>query len=200
VDSSLTPSPTPTRRQVTLGSQLAEPTRTHLMLDPHLTYGQWRSLFTEIHEYADSAQWWLADWWAFGRRAYRTTHSATLDQIEAAHPTLRRKAWVAARVPADVRRRTLSFTHHELVAALPAEEQRLLLDEAERRAWTTRELAQAIAARKTPSPAAKQALTVRAVGELRDLCIRAAAHAGQQPAAWAAAVLERAARAELAQP
>jgi hypothetical protein len=64
--------------------------------------------------------------------------------------------------------------------------------------WTRDELRTKIALWKGRDAAPVARLTIRAIGELHDLCVRAAEIEGIEPGEWAARTLERAARQALA--
>lgn len=83
--------------------------------------------------------------------------------------TIRNYAWVAARVPAENRRmRELSFSHHQIVAALEPSQQKVWLERAvagdEGVAWSTSQLQKAVkasvATEAAPEGATKYTVTV----------------------------------------
>jgi hypothetical protein len=159
-----------------------------------MPFNDWRRLLEKLARMGDSAAWWIGDCLVYGER-YRRDYQAWFEQFDRANESLRVYHWVAARVDAVTRVTALRWTHHRLVARLEPEQQAYWLAEAQRHAWTTRELEQALAEGAEPRPLA---LTVRAVGELRELCVRAAASVGLDAATWAAVALEQAARQTLA--
>lgn len=179
-----------------LALEQAQPSRTQLVLEDGLPFNEWRRLGERLVRMGESTQWWIGDWLNYGER-YRRDYRQAMEELDRAYGTLRNLAYVAAKVPPEIRHPELSWSCHRAVTSLGPEEQRVWLDEALRQGWTTRELEQALAAGKPGRP---PALTLRAVGELHELCTRAAERAGLDPATWAAAALERAARAELEPP
>lgn len=170
----------------------AQPSRTGLEIADGIGFNEWRRLLERIVRMGDSAAWWIGDCLAYGER-FRRDYREWFDRFDRSNETLRKYAWVASRVAPPFRAEQLSFTHHQLVARFEPDEQARWLDDAARHGWTTRELEQAIAETRSGSVKAP-ALTIRAVGELRELCAAAALAEGIDPAEWAAGVLERAAR------
>lgn len=104
-----------------------------------VTYERWAEIGNTLVRMAESAMWWLGDWWRWGEHTYgeRAAQAAPTGRMV---KTLQNAAWVADRVPAPRRRESLSFDHHSSVAGLPPAEQDELLDQAEANHLTTREV------------------------------------------------------------
>lgn len=170
-------------------------TRTGLQLPKDLAFNDWRRIGNHLLTAIDRAHFALGDWITYGDR-YRTDYPEAMAELQLELFERRTDAYVASRVPQPTREHRLTWPHHRAIAPLPADQQRLWLDEALRHDWTARDLEQAIAEHHT-QPARLPMLTFRAIGELHDLCTRAAEHDGLEPADWAARVLERAARETL---
>lgn len=172
-------------------------TTTALELPGDLRFNHWRNLGEDLARLSDANRWHLADWAAYGERTYRRDYGPALETAYT-RDGIQNLAYVARNVEPSRRRDDLSFSHHVEVAPLEPEWQTAFLQDAFEKNWTRDELRDQIRAwRNHDKPARPPALTIRAAGELYDLCARAAAHAGTDPAAWAAAVLEHAARTEL---
>jgi hypothetical protein len=163
-----------------------------------LTFNEWRRFGERLLETTDRALWSLGDWRVYGER-YAMDYAQALAEIDERSRLVGTAARVA-RSFAPERRRSpqLSFELHELVSSLPPDEQERWLDEAERQGWGRRQLQFAFAeeVERVKIPA----ISVRAVGELRELCLRAAEREGLDPKEWVVRVLERAAREALALP
>lgn len=104
---------------------------TQLDLPDDLAYDDWVSVGETLAHMDRSLMWWVGDWWRFGERRYgeAEAHAA---QIGYNVQTVKNAAWVADRFPELSRRRdSLSFGHHEAVAALDPGDADALLDEAE---------------------------------------------------------------------
>lgn len=171
------------------------PTRTSLALEDGLGFNEWREIGERLVRMADASNWWVGDWLAYGDR-YRRDYTTAMQELDLKYSALVAYAYVASKVEVSTRVEDLSWTHHRLVAPLEPTLQRYWLDEALRHGWTSRELEQAIAEERGGTVRAP-AFTVRAVGEVHALCLRAAERAGQEPSVWALGALERAARLEL---
>lgn len=171
------------------------PTRTSLPLVDGIGFNEWREMGEKLVRMADSSSWWIGDWLAYGDR-YRRDYTVAMQQLDRTYEALRKCAYVSSHVPVGNRFPDLSWTHHLIVAPLDPGQQRYWLAEALRHGWSKRELEQQIAERRG-TVARPPAFTVRAVGELHALCVRAAERAGLDPAEWAAGALERAALLEL---
>lgn len=172
-----------------------QPNRVSLNMVEGLGFNEWRAIGEQLVRMQDSSQWWTGDWLAYGDR-YRRDYTTAMAQLDRTYSALTQYAYVSSKVEVCTRVQDLSWTHHRLVAPMEPDQQRYWLDEALRHGWTVRELEQSIAEQKGSS-ARPPALALRAVGELYELCVRAAARAGVEPAAWAATTLEQAARLEL---
>ncbi len=69
----------------------------------------------------DTLKWWLGDWLNYGNGQYGEEASQALEQYEA--ESLRNFAWVADKVKLVTRVTTLSWHHHQVVAALESKQQ-----------------------------------------------------------------------------
>jgi hypothetical protein len=171
----------------------AQPSRTALAIEDGLPFNDWRRLGQRLARMGDSSKWWIGDWLCYGER-YRRDYRTAMEELDRTFDALRSYAYVSSKVTSATRVADLSWSHHRLVARLDPAEQARWLDDALRQGWSVRELEQALAEGHSPRP---PTLTLRAVGELHDLCTRAAERAGLDPGAWAAGVLEHAAREQL---
>jgi hypothetical protein len=83
--------------------------------------------------------WWIGDMLNAGEDRFGETFSQMCDGAVSAE-MLNRYASVARRVPIENRVPSLSWTAHAMVARLPADVQKRLLQEAVRHGWTSDEL------------------------------------------------------------
>jgi hypothetical protein len=169
--------------------------RDGLEIIAELPFNDWRRLMERLLETSDRALWSLGDARAYGDRYARDYHEA-LDDLDGRSRLLVSSARVARAFEPERRRGQLSFEMHELVASHDVDEQERWLDEAERQGWNRRQMQFAFA--EQLERVSVPAISLRAVGELHDLCVQAAARQGMEPKAWAMGVLERAAREALA--
>jgi len=169
--------------------------RNGLEITTELSFNDWRRLMERLLETTDRALWSLGDARLYGERFAKDYHEA-LDTIDASSRLVSTSGRVARAFEHMRRRRQLSFEMHEVVAGLETTEQDQWLDEAERQGWNRRQMQFAFIAQiaRTPVPA----ISLRAVGELRELCVRAAETLDMDPKEWALGVLEREARQVLA--
>lgn len=117
------------------------------------TLDQWRQAFQWVKRCETGVAWWLGDMVVHGDNMFGEEASQEYER-----ETIRKFAWVAEKVPASVRRRTLSYSHHEVVARLPVREQERWLIAAEQNGWSVKELRRqlkddpAVADDKEPCP------------------------------------------------
>lgn len=156
-----------------------------------LPINEWRRIGEALLAATDRALWSLGDWRLYGERYARDYHEVVVE-FDTRSRMVRHAARVARGIPVERRRPGLSWEMHELVASLDEPEQERWLDEAERHGWTRQQLQFAFS--EDLERARPPALSVRAIGELHDLCVRAAEIEGRDPRDWALGVLERAAR------
>jgi len=83
--------------------------------------------------------WWVGDLLNAGEDRFGESFSQMCEGAVSAE-MLNRYASVARRVPIENRVASLSWSAHAVVARLPVDQQKRLLQEAERRGWTTDEL------------------------------------------------------------
>lgn len=167
--------------------------RDGLEITADLSFNEWRRLMERLLETQDRALWSIGDGRLYGERFGKEYHEA-LDAMDSHSRSLQVGLRVARAFPAE-RRRQLTFEMHEIVAGLDEDEQDQWLDDAERQGWSRRQMQFAFveSIARTPVPA----ISVKAVGELHALCLRAAEVKGMDPKQWALQVLERAARETL---
>ena len=114
-----------------------------LTLPPGLSLQAWDGLGSSLESVQSAGSFWMGDWLIYGESAYGEEAEQVLDRL----PLSTRKvyAWVARAFPPERRREGLSWSHHRLAAGLDPTRADLLLDAAEREAWTVQRLKEAIA-------------------------------------------------------
>jgi hypothetical protein len=102
-----------------------------LELPEDLNFEDWATVGRTLDEFAQSSQWLIGDWWAFGEHRYGC-RKALVDggDWQGPSPQSCMDAASVCRQFAETsrRREVLSFSHHREVAALPRGEADALLD------------------------------------------------------------------------
>ena len=105
-----------------------------LGLPADLDHARWCEIGTNLCHLERALAWWVGDWWAFGEHRYGARREITEHPgwLGPAYQSCANAAAVCRAFEISRRRETLSFSHHETVAALAPAEQDRLLDQAER--------------------------------------------------------------------
>src|SRR5215469_8525992 len=109
-----------------------------LALPADLDQARWCEIGTDLGRLERAVAWWVGDWWAFGEHRYGARRELTEQRSwqGPAYQTCANAAAVCRAFEFSRRRETLSFSHHEAVAALTPAEQDGFLDEAAREGWS----------------------------------------------------------------
>lgn len=126
-------------------------TATGMVIDPHATFDEWREIGDVLRRIDSSIQWLLGDWMAYAERQWGKTYEQVAEATGYNAKTLRNFAWVAWNVDSSLRRDTLSFEHHKIVAHLSPDAQEHFLSQAAAGNWSTRRLQNEIAPPTLPS-------------------------------------------------
>jgi hypothetical protein len=120
----------------------AQFTQTGLQIADSMPYDEWESLGFTLKRMEQSVNWALADWLNFGEQHYPDRYTQALEQTDYKHRnSLYNIAYVGRQFAnADMRRDTLSFSHHAEVASLPPLIRDELLDRAEQEGLSAKEL------------------------------------------------------------
>jgi len=105
-------------------------------LDPH----EWAAVGRRIGAVGRCIQWLLGDWIAYGNTKFGERY-ARASKITGYDPqTLMNMVYVASRFPISRRREKLSWSHHEALASMDADEQDRWLDEVSEHRWSVLDL------------------------------------------------------------
>jgi N6-adenosine-specific RNA methylase IME4 len=127
-------------------------TPTSWQLPDDMPEDQWVVAGLCLQRIEGAVQWWLGDWWAYGKHKYGERKAlfeegGPLADME--FQTARVYGYVANNVDLDQRCESLSWTHHRHVADLPASEQREWLERAlegeDGKPWSSNQLKAGIA-------------------------------------------------------
>lgn len=114
---------------VTVGRFTVTPTGLRSQGDP--TYAQWLEVGEMLRVMVHAVQFAVGDWMNMGEAIFPKDAQQVIDSEHWSEETVRVYKWVAEKVPPENRRTdVLSFTHHQIVAALPVAEQRRWIEEA----------------------------------------------------------------------
>ncbi|WP_189936054.1 LmbU family transcriptional regulator [Streptomyces sulfonofaciens] len=180
-------------------------TKVGLRFPTELSFAEWERAGHHLSRIVDSSSWCLGDWLMYGKEHYADRYQRAIRAAGLQYQTLRNYAWVSRQFPLNRRRARLSFQHHAEVASLSTEKQDMLLDQAERLRWTTKQLRSHIQdARSQANGGAREefALIPRIqVPSSRLVSWRRAAHqTGIEFDRWVLTALDRAAEQALGEP
>lgn len=113
---------------------------TGLQVEGRVTEAEWLQFFNSIRHIGASLQWVLGDWLVYGERTWGKTYDDLATITGIAVETLYQYAYVARAVEFSIRIEVLTFAHHQLVAALPADQQAAWLRRAAEEGWTVAKL------------------------------------------------------------
>jgi hypothetical protein len=120
-----------------------------LSLPEGMEYDQWRDALHMYAKLGKASQFWIGDALQYGEDRFGELYAQAASETGYSSESLRGMQWVASRIPASVRRLTLSWSHHQVAAG--SEDPKTWLDTAEAERWTVKELRHAI---KPPTPKA----------------------------------------------
>jgi hypothetical protein len=101
---------------------------------------EWAAAGRRIGAVGRSIQWLLGDWITYGNAKFGERYARASKITGYDSQTLMNMVYVASRFSISRRRENLSWSHHEALAALPAEEQEHWLNEAVTRRWSVADL------------------------------------------------------------
>jgi hypothetical protein len=108
-----------------------ELSRTSLRVLRLPTFEHVETVLSDLLGMGDSVRWWVGDLLLFAEANFQEEYAQALSVTRLSERQLTKYRWVAEKVAPSLRRENLSFTHHEIVAALPPPDQERLLAMAE---------------------------------------------------------------------
>lgn len=129
-----------------------DPQRIGLSLPEGLEIDQWKQIGHKLFQCRESLMFWIGDWINYGEATYGNKYEEAKKVFGAESElyggydeiTLRRAASVCAKVPVVLRRTSLTFGHHSVVATLPQSDQKKWLKQAEDEKLSVRALTELI--------------------------------------------------------
>jgi hypothetical protein len=112
---------------------------TELTFASDIEFETWQTLGATLGRMAESVMWWLGDWWRYGEHHYGEA-AAQAAPTGYARGTLQEAARVADRIEPPRRLGSLSWSHHQAVAALDEPVQDALLRRAVEEHLSVRDL------------------------------------------------------------
>lgn len=150
--------------------QVTETSLTFLAVD----YDQWAECGRALAKCKEATQFWIGDWLEAGEQRWGEKYSQAASETGINPQRLMQLKFVASRIPAGLRLKELSWTHHKIVASakgLTDVKRQAWLRIAQKRNLTTRELEDAIkesAEKKADKVENPVKIDLSAVGELRN--------------------------------
>jgi hypothetical protein len=123
---------------------------TALTLPPDLSYEEWRTTGHALGRLGKAVQWWLGDWLLHGESHFGEAFAQAATETGYSEESLRGFLWVSSRIPPSVRRSTLSWSHHQVVAGQDNAEELLLRAECQQ--LSVSRLREAVKGPPTPKP------------------------------------------------
>jgi hypothetical protein len=115
-------------------------TRTGLEFTQDISYSDYESVGWVLSRVFDASKWSLGDWLCYGEARFPGRYAQAASVTGRSVGGLMNLASVSRRVPHEVRREALSWSHHEAVAALLPEQQSVWLDRSEKERLSVEEL------------------------------------------------------------
>lgn len=105
-----------------------------------LDIGQWAAAGRRIGMVGRCVQWLLGDWIAYGNSKFGEKYSRAAEITGYDPQSLMNMVYVASRFQISRRRENLSWSHHEAIASLEADDQEHWLDLALEHSWSVADL------------------------------------------------------------
>ena len=138
-----------------LTGQTFRVTSTGLVVTGDPSFEEWEHVGERLAALERGLQWAIGDWLNYGSRKYaRGRYETVAASLSLEKETVRKYAQVAAAYESGIRIPDLTFLHHQIAAALPAQQRQALLLEAGRRGWSASRLKRTIRDLSTVAPAA----------------------------------------------
>lgn len=121
-----------------------------LKITARLSYDQWADMMKGIQRAHRSMLWILGDGFVYGEGKFGEAFSQAIEDYS--RESARNAMWVSARVDPVRRITALSWSHHQQVASLPADEQDKFLRAAVEKHLSVHELRSAVSLSREPEP------------------------------------------------
>lgn len=113
------------------------------------TFEEWTEVGDMLATLVNGVQWMVGDWLNTGEACFGDLAAQVIDHEHWSEESVRVFKWTAAKIPLENRRAELSYSHHQLLAALPPPEQKVWLDKAvagdgDGEPWTSARLKQEV--------------------------------------------------------
>lgn len=95
-------------------------TATGITFADDLSADEWRQVGRLIRTVESAAQWMVGDWAVYAMSRWGASYEQLADEFEYEIETLRQYAYVSRNVNPLIRNRALTFSHHRMVADMPA--------------------------------------------------------------------------------
>ncbi len=115
-------------------------------------FDDWKGIGYWLHIMIKGIQFNVGDWIAFGEGAWGDRVAQVIDAGRWKYETVRSMVWVSTKVPLTVRRAELDWSHHQKIAHLNVEGQKLWLARAVEHSWTCAQLEAALKAHEAGLP------------------------------------------------
>lgn len=115
-------------------------TETHWAPQGDMPWEQWHSAVMELARMNRAGQFWLGDAILYGEARFGDMYAQAIELTGLDYATVANAIRTARAIPPDRRRESLTYSHHLIVAALPAPEQDEWLQKAEEDGLTVQRL------------------------------------------------------------
>ena len=121
-------------------------TEVGLVFDPdsEMEFKEWEELGRELVKLNKGISWLIGDWCNHGEGKYGESYTQAMDATGLDYNTLKNYKCIAAKFDTNRRRKSLTFSHHSIVAFMDLKEQNKWLDTAEKENWSVSQLRYAV--------------------------------------------------------
>jgi hypothetical protein len=112
------------------------------------TYEEWSEIGRTLRRVHNSVLWWVGDWLLYGQRKWGESYAQAIQETDYSYDHLRRVYAVSKSFPPELRRDTLSWSHHREVMYLDNTNKQKWLDKAEECEWSSIRLRDELFAQK----------------------------------------------------
>jgi N6-adenosine-specific RNA methylase IME4 len=113
---------------------------TGLTFTQDVSYDEWSAIGERLQFIGKAVQFWIGDWVRYGEHRFGEKYTQAVELTGYEQGAIQNMVWVAENVDSSLRSEELSFSHHKEVASLKPAAQEALLQLAEDKELTVREL------------------------------------------------------------